>query len=198
MLNKKLIKVISGMSICFSLMSTTAFAGEWTQTNSNWRYIKDDGNYAVGWQYIDGEWYHFYGKDMSVGKLISYFDKTTCKDIKYLIGLDGKMKKAGVYPDSNGWYHYVDKDGIIQSGVISVNGKIYFSFGPNGLIGSNVPQQNGPWVRDPHDINSIVFYATDATGAAINTGNLIPQKEFDSSGNLIKINSVNYKSNVSM
>lgn len=48
--------VTLGMVACLSAASSMiAFAGQWQQTGTQWKYQNDDGTYATsGWQWIDG------------------------------------------------------------------------------------------------------------------------------------------------
>lgn len=41
-------------------MSMTAFAGNWEQTGTDWKY-DDNGTYMTGWKWIDGKSYYFDG-----------------------------------------------------------------------------------------------------------------------------------------
>ena len=61
----KLLITTLAMSI---ILGMTAFAGQWQQDGSTWKYQQDDSTYAVnGWQWIDGngdgtaECYYFDG-----------------------------------------------------------------------------------------------------------------------------------------
>ena len=44
-----------GLAVCLSAASCmTAFAGHWEQNGTEWKYQNDDGSYAAGWNWIDG------------------------------------------------------------------------------------------------------------------------------------------------
>lgn len=47
----KILCAVLGLSV---LSSITAYAGQWQQTGTQWKYQNDDGSYAVGWQWLDG------------------------------------------------------------------------------------------------------------------------------------------------
>lgn len=52
-------KTITLVAIALTVsMNMTAFAGQWQQDDTNWRY-EQDGSYATGWQWIDGKCYYF-------------------------------------------------------------------------------------------------------------------------------------------
>jgi hypothetical protein len=49
------IKLLFAALILSITISSTSFAGEWTQDGKGWRYNNDDGSYEVNkWQWIDG------------------------------------------------------------------------------------------------------------------------------------------------
>lgn len=46
--------------IASSILSTIAYAGQWQQDETGWRYQNDDGSYKTGWfQDENGSWYYF-------------------------------------------------------------------------------------------------------------------------------------------
>ena len=68
----KLLITTLAMSI---ILGMTAFAGQWQQDGSTWKYQQDDSTYAVnGWQWIDGngdgtaECYYFDGNGAMLGQ----------------------------------------------------------------------------------------------------------------------------------
>lgn len=41
------------------LLTITVYAGTWQKEGANWKYLKDDGNYAVKeWVLDNGKWYY--------------------------------------------------------------------------------------------------------------------------------------------
>ena len=59
---RKSLRVLSGVVVMSILMTCPAFAGQWVQEGSNWKYQNDDGSYTAGnWQWIDGKSYCFDG-----------------------------------------------------------------------------------------------------------------------------------------
>lgn len=58
----KLTQVIASLLIAVSIVALNPIgaSAEWKQDNIGWKWYKDDGNYAIGWQQIDGNWYYFY------------------------------------------------------------------------------------------------------------------------------------------
>lgn len=70
-----------------SMMSISAYAGEWKQDNTGWWYQNDDGSYPTNtWQEIDGKQYYF-GNDGYM------FHDTTTPD-GYQVGSDGAWIQA--------------------------------------------------------------------------------------------------------
>lgn len=79
-MKKQLKRLVTlGMVACLSVASSMmAFAGQWQQTNSQWRYQNDDGTYATsGWQWIDGngdgvsECYYFNADGVMLANIIT-------------------------------------------------------------------------------------------------------------------------------
>ena len=70
-MKKKLLKVLSTLLISCNLFVVPASANTWViahqypgfDLNGNhicdWKYKHDDGSYAVGWEFIDDNWYYF-------------------------------------------------------------------------------------------------------------------------------------------
>ncbi len=78
---RKRVLVLAALALS-SMMSISAYAGEWKQDNTGWWYQNDDGSYPTNtWQEIDGKQYYF-GNDGYM------FHDTTTPD--------------GYYVDSNG------------------------------------------------------------------------------------------------
>ncbi len=66
----------------------TVFAGQWEQTGSDWKYMQDNGTYAVnGWQWIDGKSYYFDANGIMA--------KNTTVD-GYTVNADGQWVVNGV------------------------------------------------------------------------------------------------------
>ena len=59
-MRKSFVKVVTLTAALSMLASSTAFAGQWKQENSTWKYQNDDGSYVTNnWQWIDGKSYCF-------------------------------------------------------------------------------------------------------------------------------------------
>lgn len=50
----KRFKILCAVLALSVLSSITAYAGQWQQTGTQWKYQNDNGSYAVGWQWLDG------------------------------------------------------------------------------------------------------------------------------------------------
>lgn len=78
---RKRVLVLAALALS-SMMSISAYAGEWKQDNTGWWYQNDDGSYPTNtWQEIDGKQYYF-GNDGYM------FHDTTTPD-GYQVGSDG-------------------------------------------------------------------------------------------------------------
>lgn len=78
---RKRVLVLAALALS-SMMSISAYAGEWKQDNTGWWYQNDDGSYPANtWQEIDGKQYYF-GNDGYM------FHDTTTPD-GYQVGSDG-------------------------------------------------------------------------------------------------------------
>lgn len=59
-MRKSFVKVVTLTAALSMLASSTAFAGQWKQEGSTWKYQNDDGSYVTNnWQWIDGKSYCF-------------------------------------------------------------------------------------------------------------------------------------------
>ena len=91
--------------IASSILSTVAYAGQWQQDETGWRYQNDDGSYKTGWfQDVDGQWYYF--NDDSAYMLSS----TTTPD-GYLVS-DTGVWHEGNDSDMEETYGYENKIGL--------------------------------------------------------------------------------------
>ncbi|WP_143321620.1 hypothetical protein [Clostridium sp. HBUAS56010] len=55
----KKLYVFLASSILSCVLSITAFAGEWKQDNSGWKYYNDNSYIENSWKEINGQWYYF-------------------------------------------------------------------------------------------------------------------------------------------
>ena len=124
-------------------------------------YIKDDGKYATGWQYIEGAWYCFdsEGYNLMLQDTV-YYDKAAKK--KYVLTRSGimgtgwvKAKDKWYFADSSGalktgWVTYgkdwcfMDNDGAMQTGWVEDGGHRYF-LDASGLMKIGWVQDNNKW-----------------------------------------------------
>ncbi len=97
-----------------SNISITAFAGQWEPSGEDWRYKNDNGDYATGWQWIDGKSYYF-GEDGTMAK-------DTVVD-GFQVNADGQWTVDGVVQtneDSNSFYKFTTDE---QGNLYFVNEK---------------------------------------------------------------------------
>lgn len=93
-MRKGFIKVLTATALLSMLASSTAFAGQWKQEGSTWKYQNDDGSYITNnWQWIDGKSYCF----DSNGNM---YANTTTPD-GYTVNTDGQWTVDGVIQTQN-------------------------------------------------------------------------------------------------
>lgn len=78
-------------TVLSSSMCMTAFAGNWEQTGTEWKYV-DNGTYMTGWQWIDGKSYYFDGNGIMA--------KNTVID-GYELNADGQWIVNGIVQTQN-------------------------------------------------------------------------------------------------
>lgn len=98
---KKIAAVMLAAALsCGGAMSS--MAATWVQTGVvDWKYQKDDGSFMTdSWLlHTDGKWYY--------------------------LGADGMMKKGWFQDKDQKWY-FLDSNGAMQTGLINVDGKVYW------------------------------------------------------------------------
>lgn len=104
-------------------------------------YIKDDGKYATGWQYIEGAWYCFdsEGYNLMLQDTV-YYDKAAKK--KYVLTRSGIMGTGWVKAKDK-WY-FADSSGALKTGWVEDGGHRYF-LDASGLMKTGWVQDNGKW-----------------------------------------------------
>ena len=89
----------------------------WVLTESGWEYY-ENGQKAVGWKEISGEWYYFNKNAiMQTGWVF-------VNSHWYYMNESGAMETGWVFVNSH-WY-YMDQWGAMQTGWVSVNGHWYY------------------------------------------------------------------------
>lgn len=78
---KKALRVLSATLLMATMLTSTAFAGQWKQEGSTWKYANDSGANVTGWNWIDGKCYFFEGN----GNMLA---NTTTPD-GYTVNADG-------------------------------------------------------------------------------------------------------------
>lgn len=93
-MRKSFVKVVTLTAALSMLASSTAFAGQWKQEGSTWKYQNDDGSYVTNnWQWIGGKSYCF----DSNGNM---YANTTTPD-GYTVNGDGQWVADGVVQTQN-------------------------------------------------------------------------------------------------
>lgn len=178
---KKLIKTFSALLVVGSLLQIPVFAGTWEKSTRSWKYLQDDGTYVTkGWKYIDGEWYHFSGRNIDTNEII--FEKTAYGEDstkpKYFVGADGKMIKNGWYKQDDNYSWFVEPDGKVIEGWFMVDRDLYRTVDSNeyaGLSRAIHTSFTGTYSDDYIDKNGNRknIDVQKANGKVINYGNLL-------------------------
>lgn len=134
----KLVAAVAITTTISTMLPTSALAA-WKQDSNGWWNTKGS-SYSVGWEKLDGKWYHFKNNGyMSTGWLN---DKGTW----YYLAKTGAMQ-MGWLNDNGTWYYlsknyggmqtgwvklgdtwyYLDQSGAMKTGFLSVNGETYFT-----------------------------------------------------------------------
>ena len=97
-----MLRVVSGALVMSILLSNVAFAGEWKQEGSTWKYQNDDGSLAKNtWQWINGRSYCFDGNGVM-------YSNTTTPD-GYTVNADGAWTVNGVIQEQTNSASVVDE-----------------------------------------------------------------------------------------
>lgn len=87
-MRKRVVEAVAAAALLAATAELPAYAAEWKQESSGWKYQKDDGSYATGWNWIDGKSYYF----DSNGQMLA---DTTTPD-GYTVNADGVWVVNGV------------------------------------------------------------------------------------------------------
>lgn len=94
-MKKSFVKVLSYAAALCMLIPSTAFAGQWKQEGSTWKYQNDDGSYITNnWQWIDGN-----GDGVSESYYFNengYMLTNTVTPDNYTVNADGAWTVNGV------------------------------------------------------------------------------------------------------
>lgn len=119
---RKRVLVLAALALS-SMMSISAYAGEWKQDNTGWWYQNDDGSYPTNtWQEIDGKQYYF-GNDGYM------FHDTTTPD-GYKVGSDG------AWVENNVSIRYSTEDNALMYSIAAkaINALVKDALNPNSII----------------------------------------------------------------
>ena len=101
-MKNNMLRVVSSALMMSMLLSNAAFAGEWKQEGSTWKYQNDDGSLAKNtWQWINGRSYCFDGNGVM-------YSNTTTPD-GYTVNADGAWTVNGVVQEQTNSASVVDE-----------------------------------------------------------------------------------------
>ena len=188
------VALTAGMLASTAVTPVMAATQGWKQNSKGWWYQNADGSYPANkWEKINGKWYYFNAN----GYMLANAWAKDSKGLWYYVGADGAMKTNAWAKDSkglyywltddgsmfeggwariNGEYYFFQNDGVMQSGVIKVDGKTYYMGDANqGWM------QSGIVAIDGVEYN----FAEFPNGACTDEKAPTAAKKFDGKGNLI-------------
>ena len=188
------VALTAGMLASTAVTPVMAATQGWKQNSKGWWYQNADGSYPANkWSQINGKWYYFdangymlankwvkdsAGKWYYVGKSGAMLTNAWIqgKDgLWYWVTDNGSMKDNG-WGKINGEWYFFKNDGVMQSGVVKVDGKTYYLGLPSeGWMHTGVVTING------------VDYNFDKTnGDCTDEKGPVAEFKFDKKGNPIK------------
>ncbi len=180
--------------------------GFWKGNNTDgwwFKYYYDADGYAIGWEQIDGVWYHFDANGWMqtgwqlLGKTWYYFETSGAmvtdwqkiNNVWYYFDADGAMQ-TGWEQIEEVWY-YLDADGAMQTGWQKI-GKVWYYFETSGAMVTDWQKINNVWYYFDADgamqtgwvLLDDVWYYLDASGAMVTGSRTIGGKvyNFNASG----------------
>ena len=151
---RNMTKAIS-IAVCMTAaaaFTVPVFAGTWVLDEWGYWYGENDGSYSVGWELIDGSWYHFneYGY-MQTGWIND-------EGLAYLLDENGVMQ-TGWQKYQNTWYYFYPDGHMASDGWVSDNyGRLAY-VGPDGVYNEKALT----WIGDS------LSYLPDAYNAITST-----------------------------
>ncbi len=149
-------------------------AGWHKSAYGNWWYQAPDstGEYAVGWNEIEGEWYYFNQRGILLYNQWKKWNNrwfyltdsgAAAKNWKKIAGIwyyfnKENQMETGWIQDKEQWY-YLDFDGSMKTGWLQYKGQWYY-FAPSGEMKTG-------WVKDKE-----TWYYMDSTGGIMKTGEI--------------------------
>ncbi|MEO2075718.1 MAG: hypothetical protein ABGX20_09955 [Bacillus sp. (in: firmicutes)] len=108
----------------------------WVQVDGVWYYIFKNGEKALGWNKISGNWYLFHSK---TGAMLTGWVKDGGK--WYFLNKDTGVMQTGWLQVDGKWY-YLDNSGVMKTGWVKVGGKWYY-LANSGTMVTGVLKENG-------------------------------------------------------
>jgi len=168
MRRKFISKIILGTMISTTLCTLVPVkaSAEWVKDYQNNWYYTQDNQKMTGWKRIDGQLYYF---DTN-GKMQTGWIQAG--NSWYFLQNSGALKTGWINYNKN--FYYADSSGVMQTGTINIAGKVYI-LGDNGVAKTS---------------NTIIdgqFYTIGSNGEVVGMKVPTPDKEFDSSGNVVTV-----------
>ena len=134
------VALTAGMLASTAVTPVMAATQGWTQNSKGWWYQNADGTYPANkWSQINGKWYYF---DANGYMLANKWVKDSAGKW-YYVGKSGAMLTNAWVPDKNGlWYWVTDNGSMFEGGWGHINGEWYF-FQNDGVMQSGVVKVDG-------------------------------------------------------
>ena len=134
------VALTAGMLASTAVTPVMAATQGWKQNSKGWWYQNADGTYPANkWSQINGKWYYF---DANGYMLANKWVKDKAGKW-YYVGANGAMKTNSWAKDSNGlWYWLTGNGSMFEGGWARINGEWYF-FKNDGVMQSGVVKVDG-------------------------------------------------------
>ena len=186
------VALTAGMLASTAATPVMAATQGWKQNSKGWWYQNADGSYPANkWSQINGVWYYF---DANGYMLANSWVKDSKGDW-YYVGANGAMLKNAWAKDKAGlWYWLTDDGSMFEGGWAKINGEWYF-FNADGVMQSGVVKVEGEtyylggndqgWMQTGKVNVAGTEYNFGTDGACTDTAAPAAAKAFDKKGNEI-------------
>ena len=184
------VALTAGMLASTAVTPVMAATQGWKQNSKGWWYQNADGSYPANkWSLINGKWYYFDANGYM--KANAWVQDKAGK--WYFVGADGAMKVNSWAKDKAGlWYWLTDDGSMFTGGWGRINGEWYF-FQNNGVMQSGVVKVEGEtyylgsaaegWMHTGKvDVAGTTYNFDAKSGACTDTKAPAAAKAFDKTG----------------
>ncbi|MBE5107854.1 N-acetylmuramoyl-L-alanine amidase family protein [Bacillus thuringiensis] len=116
----------TGIKLWYYFNADGKMKTDWVQDNGKWYYLDKDGFMQTGLKNINGTYYYLDRQtgDMKTGWVYDAIDSKTGVARWLYFDKNGAMKTGWI--EQNGKWYYLNKEGLMQTRFVTVEGKIYY------------------------------------------------------------------------